>query len=223
MWDSILDTGYLVHIAMIGYVLGFLFRDQVILRVLILGGTLFYLAYYYLHPEQPLWGAIFASSMIFAANFIGLIALLYSRLPIGISAQHWPIFEALSGLEPGEFRRLMKLGVMRRAEVETLLTKEGEPLEHVYFVVSGAPKGLKDGVAFNLPGGEFVGEISFMIDGPATATVTLPEGGVYYEWRKEALRKAMDRAPGLSHAFEALIGRDLARKMATSRRAAVAA
>lgn len=216
--EIVTDTGYLVHVAMLGYVAGFLFRDQIILRLLVLVGTVFYITYYYLHPAEPLWGAIYASLAIMTANAIGLIRLLYSRLPIGIPAEQWPIFEALSGLEPGEFRQLMRLGDMRRAEAQTILTEEGAPVEKLYFVISGGVTGEKDGVGFPVPVGEFIGDVSFMLKAEATASITMGAGGFYYEWLKSDLSAALDRQPKLAHAFEALIGRGMARKFGDSRR-----
>lgn len=219
LFSLVWDTETLVIIAMLGYVLGFIFKDQIILRLLVLAGTLFYIAYYYVHPAEPLWGAIFASVMIMAANLIGLGRLLYSRLPIGIPADQWPIFKALDGLEPGEFRKLMSLGAMKFAEESIVLTKESDVVDSLYFAISGDLTGDKSGHPFKMYAGEFIGEVSFMLGGPATATVRIAKGGVYYEWKKDRLRKVLENHPRLSQAFEALIGRDMAKKVATGYRA----
>ena len=68
------DTETLVTIAIVGYVLGFLFKSQITLRMLVLVASLFYIAYYYYHPAEPLWGAIWGSVLIIVANLIGLFA-----------------------------------------------------------------------------------------------------------------------------------------------------
>ena len=208
------DTGYLVHIAMLGYVLGFLFRDQIILRLLVLVGTVLYIAYYYFHPAEPLWGAIYASLLIGAATLIGLFRVVYNRLQIGISAQHWPIFETLKGLEPGEFRRLIRIGEVRQCDEVLELTREGETPENLYFIMSGDAEVEKGDRIFPIGSGEFVGEISFVMNAPASATVRLPAGGVFVQWPQDALRAEVRRCPQLQAAFEALIGRDMARKIA---------
>ncbi|MEM7268908.1 MAG: cyclic nucleotide-binding domain-containing protein [Pseudomonadota bacterium] len=217
--DFVWDTGFLVHIAMLGYVLGFLFRDQIILRILVLVGTAFYIAYYYYHPVDPLWGAIYASLLIGGATLIGLVRIIYSRTNIGIPEEQRPIFNALSGLEPGEFRQLMRIAEKRTAERPTRLTREDEMLDFMFFVSNGELTGEKDGVKFPIPSGEFIGDVSFMLNSKASASVLLEEGGEFYQWRKEALRKAMERQQTLAHAFEALIGRGMAQKVAGSRRA----
>lgn len=212
------DTEVLVTLAVLSYVLGFVFKSQIILRLLVLGGTLFYIAYYYYHPEAPLWAAIYGSFLILGANLIGLGRLMYSRLAIGIPADQWPIFKALEGLEPGEFRQLMRLGSMKFAEDKTTLTAESVEVDSLYFAISGDLNGDKGGHQFKMYAGEFIGEVSFMLGGEATATVSIEKGGFYYEWRKDKLRKVLENQPRLSQAFEALIGRDMAKKVATGYR-----
>jgi CRP-like cAMP-binding protein len=216
MGNFAFETGYLVHLAMLGYVAGFLFKDQIFLRLLVLIGTVFYIAYYYFHPVEPLWGAIYASLMIIAANLIGLMRLIYSRLPFAIRPEHAPIRKVLQGLEPGEFRILMKQGALKRAEREITLTQENVPLSDLYFIIKGDPVGLKDGVPFKIQPGEFVGEVAFMLGDAASATVVLPEGGVYMRWDTPKLHRMINDRPQLARAFEVLIGRDMARKVAGS-------
>ena len=213
------DTETLVTIAILGYVLGFLFKSQITLRMLVLVASLFYIAYYYYHPAEPLWGAIWGSVLIIVANLIGLARLLYSRLPIGIPADQWPIFKALEGLEPGEFRQLMGLGGMKFADHDVELTAENTEVDCLYFAITGNVIGDKGGHKFRMYAGEFIGEVSFMLGGMATATVSIEKGGVYYEWRKDRLRKVLESQPRLAQAFEALIGRDMAKKVASGYRA----
>ena len=189
--DTIWDTETLVILAILGYVLGFVLKSQIILRLLVLAATVFYIAYYYYHPEEPLWGAIYGSLLIIAANLIGLARLLYSRLPIGIPADQWPIFKALEGLEPGEFRRLMSLGSMKFSDTRVQLTKEGDEVESLFFAINGDLYGVKDKKDFRMYAGEFIGEVSFMLGDQATASVCIDKGGVYYEWPKDKLRSVL--------------------------------
>jgi len=123
------EASWLVHLAMAAYVLGFLFREQILLRLLVLIGTGFYIAYYYNQTPVPLWDAIFASTAIGTANLIGMSRLLYSRYVLLIPMEQRGIFGAMSGLQPGEFRKLMRLGTISTAEDDLELTKEGTPPE----------------------------------------------------------------------------------------------
>ena len=87
------DIGLIVHLATLGYVLGFLLKNQLILRLLVFISTSFYIIYYYYYPATPLWGAMLGSTLIMLANFIGTSFLLYDRFPFRIKNEYMPIFK----------------------------------------------------------------------------------------------------------------------------------
>ena len=209
------NVGLFVHIATLGYVLGFLFKNQITLRLLVLVATVSYIVYYYAFPEEPLWGAIFGSILIMCANLTGLARLLYDRLPLRIDPRFLQIYKSLPELEPGEFRRLMKIGKLLQADAPVALTERGIKPEYLYYIIEGKTVASKGREAFELPSSRFIGEVSFVLNGPATAKVVLQKGS-YVRWNRKALEKELERNPKFQHAFESLIGRDLARKVAVS-------
>ena len=56
--DALTDRENLIHIAAAIFLTGFLFRDQVILRSLVIVGNCVYVVYYYVVVVHPLWGGI---------------------------------------------------------------------------------------------------------------------------------------------------------------------
>lgn len=214
--DYEVGTLTFVHLATAAQVLGFLVTRQLILRILVLIGSGFYITYYYLHLGAPQWDAIVGSSLIGFANLVGLAFLVHSRLPIGMKAQERVLFDAFGGLEPGQFRRLMKIGTTVRTTAPVQMTEEGEMLDRLFFVIEGRPMIVKDGQAFRIRNNSFVGEVAFKLNCPASATVSLPEGGLYVEWPRRALSTLLSRAPVLEQAFDAMVARDMAAKVALS-------
>jgi len=211
------DIGLIVHIATLGYVLGFLFKNQLLLRLLVFISTIIYIVYYYYFPETPLWGAIFGSCLIMLANLIGTIFLLYDRFPFSIDDDYIPIFKNLKGVAPGEFRRLMKIAKRQETTQETILTEELKAPTHLYYLLDGDANANKNGKGFTIPSGRFIGEISFILKGnKATATINLKKGSKYLSWKKEELEKLLLKEPNLQQAFEASIARDMANKLSTS-------
>jgi CRP-like cAMP-binding protein len=63
-----------------------------------------------------------------------------------------------------------------------------------------------------------VGEIAFVLKRKTTATTVAPQGVRYVEWDADALRKVGRRYPNLGNALNALLTRDLARKLGASYR-----
>ena len=209
-------TATFVHLATAAQVLGFLVTRQLILRLLVLVGSGFYIVYYYLHLGDPQWDAIVGSSLIGLANLFGLLVLIYGRIPIGMRGRDRVLFDAFDGLEPGQFRRLMRVGRMVQRDTPVALTEQGRHPEHLYFVLSGSPRIMKDAHIFDISDRSFVGEVAFKLGTSASATVTLPDGGVYVEWPRDQLQCLLGRAPLLKQAFDALISRDMASKVALS-------
>ncbi|MEM7269701.1 MAG: cyclic nucleotide-binding domain-containing protein [Pseudomonadota bacterium] len=206
-------TGSFVHLAMAGYVAGFVLTNQFALRFLILASSFAYIAYYYLHPAEPLWGAIAGTILIIAATIIGLVRLCYDRVWIALPKAHRPIFYAMPGLKPGEFRRLMRLGEIKEAKKGDVLTNQGALNDAVFFLVSATASGCKDDTRFTIPPKHFVGEVGFVLEAPASATVQLEAGGTYISWDAEKLHAALDANDGLERAFQALLSRDMANKV----------
>lgn len=63
MVEALLVKENIVHLGAALYLAGFLFRDQILLRALVIAGDLVYISYFYFAPEVPLWGGIFWSSV----------------------------------------------------------------------------------------------------------------------------------------------------------------
>ncbi|MEM7237668.1 MAG: hypothetical protein AAF501_07595 [Pseudomonadota bacterium] len=210
------NTAVFVYLATGAQVLGLLVTRQLILRLLVLIGSGLFIFYYYTHLGQPQWEAIIGSSLIALANLIGLLLLVYSRLPIGLRGDERILFEAIGGLEPGQFRRLMRIGRTVQTSEPVELTLEGQRLEELFFVLQGRPRINKGSHAFTASEKCFVGEVAFKLGCPASATATLPEGGTYIYWQKPILDATLAGSPRLKQAFDALISRDMARKVARS-------
>lgn len=211
-----LNAGLFVHLATLGYVLGFLFKNQFVLRILVMAATVSYIIYYYAYPAEPLWGAIFGSLLIMAANVVGLIRLIYDRLPIHIEPAYQKIFDNMKGLQPGSFRKLMKIGQLETATTQMLLTEQGQHPKSLFYILEGETSAARDQHHFKIPVGSFIGEVSFILGKPATATVMLQEKAVYLRWDRERLLKTLEKNPELQQAFEAQIGRDMATKVSVS-------
>lgn len=214
--DLAWNAGMLVHAAALLQVFGFLNRNQLVLRGLVLAGSLVYTAYYYLFPEVPLWGAMFWSTGLAAANLIGIVRVILDRRRSSGVDDDDCFLDMLKVLTPGEFRRLMQMAEWHTTTKPTQLTVEGEPVPSLYFVIDGKVDIEKSGRTFTLPPGLFIGEVSFLLGGAASASVSVQAGAKFIEWPKAALHKAIDRTPSLGASMERLFNQELARKVAIS-------
>ena len=215
------DTGTLLHLAALFQIVGFLIVDQLYLRLLILVGTIFYLIFYWVAFSEPLWEAIFWSSVMGAANLFIICKLMLDRTAINMSIEEKCLYDVFKEMTPGEFRKLAKVGTWRSGADESLLTTENEMPENLYFILSGTTHINKQGNRFNLSKSLFIAEVAFYLDSEASATVTVSPDARYIAWNYEELRRLLKRNPGIRAALDSNLNKDMAKKVAKSTRAAI--
>lgn len=213
----IYDYGWtLIYIAMGSQMIAQISRNQIVLRLLFLFGSAVAIVYYLIVPAEPLWGAMLANAGNGVAGIIGLYLVFRSRYFTFLTPEMKRISAMLPGLEPGELRQLLAVGEVFTSEKELTLTTEAETPEYISFVISGDVTFVKGGEAFHADLGIFVGEISYLMTTPASATATLGAGGQIIRWRQDKLRELLYRKTSLEKALNALLTKDMARKVASS-------
>ena len=198
------------------YVVGYLIINQVVLRLFVMAGTVFYIAYYAVVAAQPLWTAIWTSVALGFANIIGLWLLWSAQSRRFLSTELADLYDRVEDfgrLPPGDFRALFKAGRRHVYNEAAVLIRENAPNDKLYFVLDGSAVAEKRGHRFELPSGIFVGEVGYLLSQAASATITVPSGTEVIIWDFETLRRR-SRRPRFKLALEAMISRDLSRKVA---------
>jgi len=217
MIEALLAKENIVHIGAALYLIGFLFRDQILLRTFVIAGDLVYISYFYFAPEVPLWGGVFWSAVFMLVNAWMIARIFADRTPFRMSGEELQLFNLLETLSPGEFRQLIKVGRWRTAPKATVLAEENRPLENLYYVLDGDIVIDKSGRAPRIIGPRaFIGEVAFLLPQPASATVTVAAGARYVIWDGAELRRQQLRAPSLAVALSAALNKDMAAKVARS-------
>lgn len=213
--------GFLVgHLAWIAgglYALAYLVINQVILRLLVLVGTGFYIWYYWVVADAPLWDAVIISIVLAIANLIGLANLFLHKSRLYVPVAHRDLYDGpFTDMPPADFRELMR-GCKRETLTQTTtITEEGMPVRNLFFVVSGNIMIEKLNERFSMPPGFFVGEIAYLTGRRSSATTYLPAGAEVLIWDSADLKLKSSRRPRFKMAFEATISRDLAMKVAVA-------
>lgn len=206
----------LAAIGFLFYMAGFAVRDELLLRALIAAGTTVYILYYYTVAGTPLWGALSTNIAVLIINLVLIGVILRERTTFGMSREMESLYKTLPTLNPGQFRRVMKAGEMHLATGREVLIRRGETIPGLILVADGTMELERQNKVTPIPAGNFIGEISFLVGGPASATVAARPGTRYVLWDIDRLRRMLDRSPALSNAFNAAFNRDLARKLAVS-------
>jgi hypothetical protein len=214
MLDHVVVEENIVHLGAFLYLAGFLCRDQLQLRGFIVAGDIVYILYFYLAPASPLWGGIFWSLVFTLANLAMIGRILSDRSAYGMTEDDRRLHGLLDTLTPGEFRRLMRAGRWNKADGDVAITLEGQPLHRLAYVIDGTITVEKAGHSFAVASPTFIGEVAFLIDRPASATVTLAAGARYVTWDMAQLRRVLLRSPALRIGLGAAFNRDMAEKVA---------
>ena len=214
MPDDLLTPAALVHIAALFQIAGFLVRDQVWLRTLVLTGTMLYIVYYYFAPDIPLWDAIFWSTVMGLANIYVLVKLVLERTTLALSDEEKTLYYAFASLSPGEYRRILKVAEWHDADGEAVLTHEGQPLDRLYYVLDGKVRIEKGERKFHIPPGSFIGEVAYFLKQNASATAVVEPGGRYVAVKRADLETIEKRHPAIRIALHSMLSMDMAAKVA---------
>ena len=203
----------LVHVGAFLFLLAYLVRDQILLRGLIILGTVFYIIYYFF-METPLWSALLWNSSFVVINLIMIVVIYSDRASFVMTEREKKLYQVFTTLSPGEFKKLLKIADWFDGSSEEQITTEGEIPERLYFIIDGEALITRDDKKFLVGPNVFIGELAYLIKKPATATVKLTEKVVGISWKTSSLTKLLASNPQMKIAFDGLLNQDLAAKLA---------
>jgi hypothetical protein len=128
---------YLIHLGAVCYLICFLFRDQLQLRFFAIAGDALYTAYYFEAAAEPLWSAIVYSSLNICINLFMIGIILQDRRQTPLGDNDLRLYQSFTGMTPGDFRRLSRIGKWHSATDATVLTEEGKSLDRLFYVLEG--------------------------------------------------------------------------------------
>lgn len=194
---------------------GFLVRDELALRALVLVGMSCDIVFYALQPV-PIWQSVISNALLATINLGLILLIVWERTTIRMSTRDKALFDHFPTLQPGQFRRMMRHATWHKTEGETQIATEGAALDQLYFIDAPSFDIEKQGRRFTAIGPAFAGELAFLGGGASSASVFVPAGHVYVAFDSAGLHRAMARSGPLNNAMVALFGKDLARKVANS-------
>ena len=208
-----LSSDILVHIGSFLLLLAYLVRDQILLRAVIILGTIFYIVYY-IFMEAPLWSALLWNVSFVVINLIMIVVIYSDKTSFVMSEKEAKLYQVFYTLSPGEFKKLLKIADWFDGSSEERITTEGEIPSRLYFIINGEALIARDDKKFIVGPNVFIGELAYLTKKPATATVKLTDKVVGISWKTTSLTKLLASNPQMKIAFDGLLNQDLAAKLA---------
>jgi CRP-like cAMP-binding protein len=207
------------HLAFGLIAISFLFRDIFWLRVLSIAASVAAIAYQFSGPVAD-WIVVGWNIFFILVNAIWIGVLLWERRGVRFSDEELELYETVfSTMTPVAFMKLLRIATWQNADAGRVWTIEGQPVTHVTLIYNGRARVLQGSkTVAELGDGQFTGEISFLKEQPATATVVVSQATRYLEWDKAGLHALLDRNPALRAPLEAIFTTDLAEKLRKQRK-----
>lgn len=209
---------YLIHVANVLFLLSYLVRDILWLRLLTIVAIGSLLPYY---AGNDLYPPIYWNTVFIAINVYQVYRLLLERRPVRLTIEQQRLYRlGFDRLTPRDFLRLVERATWETFEDEGLLVEQGRPLDQLTVIATGAARVEVDGRAVStLAAGQFVGEMSYISGEPACARVTVERGSRCVHWQRKVLEQLLGERTDLRAALQNIIGTDLACKLRRGGRA----
>ena len=206
---------YLGHLSYFLNATALLMRDILLLRLVAIVAAICNLSFAWFGGAEPNWITAFWQTLFIAINTGWSARLIFERRVRKFSEQERELFQTVfRQFGPGEFMKLMRLAEWRIVPEGEVLTRAGEPLDEVLLIYNGAVEGRRPGGrSVELRDGAFIGEMSYIRGGGASADVVVTTATRVIVWKKAALRALLARNPAMRSTMHAVLAEDLTAKL----------
>src|SRR5580698_1223098 len=184
----------LIHAANVLFLVAYMVRDILWLRILTVIATLCLIPYYFTRPE-PMMVPIYWSLVFAVLNVYWIVRLFLERAPMKLSADEQRLCELVfRTMSPREMITLLKLATWENAEAGECFVERDRPLDRLMVIYSGKACAEVGGRRVTeLNPGQFIGSIDYVTQETASANVVAIEATRYVSWPKSKLKDFMNR------------------------------
>jgi Popeye-like protein len=203
------------HAASVLTAIAYLVKDILWLRILTVLACIAGIVFNYTVPATPLWVVIYWNLLFLAINVVQIGIVIKERRTVNFTEEEKELYQTLfASFAPFEFMKLLRVGRWREAKKDQLLAIDQKSLDEVMLIYNGLVQVEAGGQTLaQLKDGSFIGEMSFLSGGTASATVRAIEPTRYLSWSKEDLRQLLNRNPSMRFAMQTVLSTDLTRKL----------
>lgn len=208
----------LINIGCLVALLAVVFKDDIKKRLgLMIGSAIFLIGFTIGNDYQAWYAALWA--LAFALVNGGLLAKeLQSKSTSKFTKREKVLYQAFKGLNAEEFKDLLKITTWNSPQEHTTLTSEDEICDSLFYVLKGKTEVSKEDRIFTLSANTFIGEVGYFLRSGASATTIVEKGSTYVAWKTSELRTLEENSPAIRAKLYELINKDMAAKVAASKR-----
>jgi CRP-like cAMP-binding protein len=192
------------------------------LRVTAVVGLLFEVAYFVLVSGTTLYTGIGWDLVFIAINLFHLARLTRERMRVHLASDDRDLLRTMfDGLDDAQIGMLLNSSSWHKMDVGERLTIEGEPVSALMLIATGqASVAVGDAVIAQIGPGSFIGEMAFLTEGVASATVTTTHPTRVMKIEQARLKTLLIIDHQIAAVLHRLLGADLAQKLRARNEAA---
>lgn len=190
----------------------FMVKDIFWLRFLSITASICSIVYNTNVTAQPLWVPIGWNLFFISLNFYHITKIIYGNRKIILNDKERELYEmSFSQLNLIEFSKLLAMGQWVKVDSGSVLIKEDQPMEDLLMIYNGQVDIIvkHDGAEkkiSELKDGRFIGEMSFLSNHRASATVKTSRPTEFISWKQKKLKELLGRNPSLLFSLQAAMG-----------------
>ena len=199
------------HLAFGLIAFSFLVKDILWLRIVSIVASLFSVFYNWVIPVEPMWIPIGWNFVFVALNLYHIAIIVYEKRPVHMSPKHKELYETMfKDLTPVEFLKITKLADWEHFKSGEVIIQERHAVETLNLIYNGTVNVKVGGKKVaELKDGQFVGEMSFLTEKPATATCVVKHDAELLVWRQREFKELLKRNPSLYYSIQSLLSTQL--------------
>lgn len=199
------------HLAFGLIAFSFLVKDILWLRIVSILASAFSIFYNWVIPIEPMWIAIHWNLVFIVLNFYHISVIIYEKRPVHMNPKDKELYETLfKDLSPVEYLKISKIASWKKFKSGQKIIKQGLPVKDLVLIYNGTVDVAVDkGKVAELRDGQFVGEMSFLTEKPATATCITKHATECLVWKQDEFKELLKRNPSLYYSIQSLLSNQL--------------
>ena len=195
------------HLAFGLIAFSFLVKDIFWLRVMSITASAFSIFYNYFIPPIPMWIAIFWNGVFIVVNLYHIAILIYEKRPVKMSPKDRELYDTMfKSMSPVEYLKITKIAKWKKFKKGDEIISQNKPVKDLHLIYNGTVDvvvGIQP--VAELRDGQFVGEMSFLTEKPATATCIVKHDTECMIWNQEGFKDLLKRNPSLYFSIQSLL------------------
>ena len=206
------------HLAFGLIAFSFLVKDILYLRLVSIVASLFSVLFNFYIPVEPMWIAIGWNIIFILLNLYHVAVIIYEKRPVDMTDKEKELYETMfKGLTPVEFLKITKVAEWKKFNTPLPIITQGKPVKDLILIYNGTVDVLvNDNKVAELKDGQFVGEMSFLTEKPATATCRVEHNAECLVWPQKDFKDLLKRNPSLYFTIQSLLSEQVSNNLVSS-------